>query len=421
MRALVLLAALACASPAWAATYYVDGSGGSGSASLCGSVTTYNPVAGTCTGGSSTVRNTIQAGILLMSAGDRLEIRGGTYAESISMNVFTIPNGTSYGNAITIAAYTGEAVTIRPTSEDAVVLSGTRQYIIFDSLVFDGANITNVEVVWVGDGSHHIRFIDSEIKNNGNDDVRDLYVVSVTAHHVEWLGGSIHDTGEATISGYCAYIIGNDNLIDGTTMYNCDGYGIHNYTGGATGNNNIFRNNIIHDVSGSMQTALGTGILLGGGGGDDNIAYNNLVYNVDYGIGIQGTGNVAYNNTLDTGIVGIDFVGGSATGSVLRNNIISNYSDTAIRTNGAAVTRTNNRCYSVTTGCTGSDTTGNPLYVGSGNYALQSGSAAIDAGFDLSGVFTVDIVGVTRPQGASFDVGAYEFTAGGASNRPRLR
>ncbi len=50
---------------------------------------------------------------------------------------------------------------------------------------------------------------------------------------------------------------------------------------------------------------------------------------------------------------------------------------------------------------------------GSEDLSLPSGSDLIDAGTDLSGTFTDSIGGVTRPSGAAFDVGAFEFDAGG--------
>jgi hypothetical protein len=40
---------------------------------------------------------------------------------------------------------------------------------------------------------------------------------------------------------------------------------------------------------------------------------------------------------------------------------------------------------------------------------LTVGSPAIDAG--TTNAYTTDILGVTRPQGSAFDIGAYEFVA----------
>ncbi|MBO9605023.1 MAG: right-handed parallel beta-helix repeat-containing protein [Paenibacillaceae bacterium] len=48
----------------------------------------------------------------------------------------------------------------------------------------------------------------------------------------------------------------------------------------------------------------------------------------------------------------------------------------------------------------------------SGDYRLQSGSPAIDAGRDLSAAgVTFDLAGTERPQGEAFDIGAYEYVS----------
>jgi hypothetical protein len=52
-----------------------------------------------------------------------------------------------------------------------------------------------------------------------------------------------------------------------------------------------------------------------------------------------------------------------------------------------------------------------PLFVDTinDNYSLLKNSPAIDAGLDLSAPFNIDLDGITRPQGAAFDIGAYEI------------
>lgn len=50
----------------------------------------------------------------------------------------------------------------------------------------------------------------------------------------------------------------------------------------------------------------------------------------------------------------------------------------------------------------------NEIFTGSGDYGLQSGSPAVNSGLVLPGV-TMDMNGATRPQGAGFDMGAFEF------------
>jgi hypothetical protein len=46
-----------------------------------------------------------------------------------------------------------------------------------------------------------------------------------------------------------------------------------------------------------------------------------------------------------------------------------------------------------------------------GDVTLKAGSNLLNAGDDLSGTFTDDIIGTTRPQGAAYDIGAFEKSA----------
>src|SRR6185295_7872867 len=53
-------------------------------------------------------------------------------------------------------------------------------------------------------------------------------------------------------------------------------------------------------------------------------------------------------------------------------------------------------------------------YVEATLWAPQNGSGAtVDAGTPLASLFTTDIYGVGRPQGAGWDIGAYEFCPSG--------
>ena len=58
----------------------------------------------------------------------------------------------------------------------------------------------------------------------------------------------------------------------------------------------------------------------------------------------------------------------------------------------------------------------NPSGLSGTDYALQSGSSGINSGASLSSWFTTDFSNVTRPQGASWDIGALEFVQGGGGD-----
>jgi len=50
--------------------------------------------------------------------------------------------------------------------------------------------------------------------------------------------------------------------------------------------------------------------------------------------------------------------------------------------------------------------------VGASNFQLQDGSPCMDAGKNVSAVVARDLLGVPRPQGSAFDIGAYEYVTG---------
>jgi hypothetical protein len=49
-----------------------------------------------------------------------------------------------------------------------------------------------------------------------------------------------------------------------------------------------------------------------------------------------------------------------------------------------------------------------------GDVSLRAGSPAIDRGVTIAAIQS-DKVGTSRPQGAAYDIGAYEYSGGGAS------
>jgi hypothetical protein len=62
----------------------------------------------------------------------------------------------------------------------------------------------------------------------------------------------------------------------------------------------------------------------------------------------------------------------------------------------------------------------NPMFVNPAamDYHLQAGSPAIDAGYDLTGLVTEDYDSNPRPQGAGYDIGAFEYMGGGSCVLP---
>src|SRR5262249_28927914 len=105
-----------------------------------------------------------------------------------------------------------------------------------------------------------------------------------------------------------------------------------------------------------------------------------------------------YNNTIyNNNGQGMD-IGGGATNLVAKNNIFYNNSGGNITNNSGSKVLSNNL-------------TTNPNFINSyiGDFHLQSGSSAKDAGANLAPTVVDDFSGVPRPQGCCYDIGAYEY------------
>jgi parallel beta-helix repeat protein len=277
-----------------------------------------------------------------------LLVRGGTYDETLvnSQYGLQIPSGTSWANKVRIAAYPGETVWMRPTSADRVVFLATNsQYIEFDGINMDATSTVfgNVAIGESSDPSlsmpHHIRMQNAELidANHGNGGV-----ITAGAHKIagdgsgaiganEFVNLKIHGGGIAGGCGvpcmdYGIYLAGPNNLADSCEIYDTGGAGIHIYNvGGDSADNNIVRNNRIHDIRRSGDIRI-WGILVAGN--NTQIA-NNTLYNVGrsdtVGAAIDiyfGQGTVVENNTVSRSQVGI-YVEPAASNTVLRSNMIS--------------------------------------------------------------------------------------------------
>jgi parallel beta-helix repeat protein len=319
----------------------------------------------------------------------------GTYAEAL---IHSIPPGTSWDSPVTVAAAPGHTVTLKPNLGVASVLHfrGPQQYIVIDGLILDATNTTD-EVVKITGGldpsgpAHHIRFIRCEIKNSHGQGI----LITGFADWNEFIDLNVHDNG-TTGYDHGLYITTDHNAVEGSTVYRNVGYGIHIYSEGVgkSANYNTVRNNRSFD---NGHLAGGAGILIGSG--DGNTAYNNLVYNNARGIRVAYNGapnSTVYNNTVygntDTGLS----VRADVSGAVFKNNIV--YSNgTDVDDLGAGTVLDHN--------LVGTD----PRFVNAvgGDFHLQPGSSAIDAGITVSSV-TTDIAGTLRPQQGGYDIGAFE-------------
>lgn len=172
---------------------------------------------------------------------------------------------------------------------------------------------------------------------------------------------------------------------------NISGFEIKNANSGGTkggifdvlGTNSIFKNNLVHNIGGFgiyFNSATNTKIY-------NNTTYGNTISGIHFDGATSSTNEVKNNSITNNGIEGIGGVGSQT--------VVIDYNDVW-----------NNRInYAYNPGA--HDISSDPLFA-DGEFHLQSGSPAINSGTTLSDVPT-DIVGVSRPQGAGYDIGAYEW------------
>jgi parallel beta-helix repeat protein len=355
---------------------------------------------------------TINHAVGLLNPGDTLEIRAGTYAEVLKD---VIPSGTSTAE-VTVMAYPGETVTIQPSSStDNLLTISSHSYITLKNLIFDGTNLTGgvaiVKITYKSSSVYasHITLSGCEIRNipyssSGNSQGILITKGSTTAavDYNQVLNCTIHDNGGSTSTlNHGIYVETNHNTFANNTIYNNSAYGIQIYSGSATAGTTSYcsYNQIYGNTIYGEKTRSGIVISFG----DSNQVYNNIIYgNADGGINLnngsnntQVYNNTIYNNSGGSGAAGIN-VDSGVTNAIIRNNIsylngAGDYSDS-----GTGTTQDHNLFGT------------NPLFVNAaaGDFHLQAGSPAIDAGTTLT-LVTTDIAGVTRD--GPYEIGAYEY------------
>lgn len=391
---------LMCLANPWslqAATYYVRTGGNDSHA--CSS-----------TDDDAHARRNPSAGIACLSAGDTLIIHAGTYTSATGFN--TVPGGTSWNSVTTVKGAPGETVILKPAvNGNAVEIDGpTCHYIVVSGLIIDGSDAT-LSTMRLGNSfpCDHIRIVNNEIrfgKANG--------ILFGGSNH-EIINNDIHDCCSVDFNppGHAIYNSGSNNLFDGNFFHDNgkvvgkSSGGLIQYDGNAKAgqsiDNNIWRNNRI--------TNAGEACMVLANGGTGHLVYNNVIYDCPGG-GIAllpgWTGGI-YNNTI--------YNSGNGSGNspaaincwsatiTLRNNIT--YLSKPLYDDGTCTVKQD---HNVTT---------NPNFVNDpSDFHITSGSAAINAGMNLTPIFTTDKDGVSRPSSAAWDAGAFQQKSSAISLLP---
>jgi parallel beta-helix repeat protein len=275
---------------------------------------------------------TIRQGLSILSAGDTLYIRGGTYTEGIDSNYQRIPTGTSWSDAPLIASFPEEMVVLAPGGGGDIINlpNASDHYIAFDGLVVDGTGASGSVLSIGAVGAHHIRFQNMDMKNSYGS--------------IVWLWGSDIEVINSKISGsqnaYGVYMVGHNNVVDGNEIYNNAGYAIHIYDGrfpNPSTDDHIVSNNIMYNNGFGRSTAAITV-----GKGSNCLVQNNVIYDNFGGIDVykDGTNEQIDHNTLRNNGWGIAIFE-SSTEAIIKDNILDQ-NGTTIDDRGVGTTVENN-------------------------------------------------------------------------------
>ena len=388
--------------------------------------------------------------------GDYINIEGGTYNE----RVVPAKSGTA-GNPITYQNYNGETVVIDGTSLSfygGLFQVSNLNYITVSGLTIQNSGYAGIFDVGISDHIILQNLVIHDTAESGilvgsyyggsppaSPTLTNMVINNCTIYNTN----SAHDQEGVSIIDANGVVVDDCNLsateYDGAPCIDCK-LGCENV---------LIHNNIVHN-------SLSSGIYVDASGqATSNISiYDNLVYN-NAGPGIQladehGVSTLSdidiYNNILydnsgafevdhyGTEVINFNFINNTLycnytiegteiliaeshvnlSGCVIRNNIIDiatkgwngiTYSDYA---NGG-ITVDHNLFYSSGGSFGPSNIWGttyvqaNPLLTNpTTDFSLQSGSPAIDVG-SSTGAPSTDFIGTSRPQGAGYDMGAYEY------------
>jgi Right handed beta helix region len=330
----------------------------------------------------------INDGIRRLNGGDTLIVEDGTYTDKL--DVGSIPNGSASAPTVVKAKTLRKAI-IQPGGGSGFIadFGSNKQWIVLDGLVFDGSNMSPPAIGVRTKDAHDILLVNLEIRRmRGASSASQSNGMGWDADGRGVIGRNlyVHDIGYDQSPGCCCnecysygiYMSGSGYTLENSRFVNISGYAIHGYTSGATGTQN-------NDLHGNYFENTGAALLMCQ---SNNKIYNNILNRV-------GTGGAGGGNRQ-----GIQLAG-SCAGQRSENNQV--YNNTIYKSEGPCIdlgytsnaTVRNNICWqnggdSIVRGGSGNTIDHNllgqdPRFVnaGAGDFHLQPGSPAIDAGVNM--------------------------------------
>jgi hypothetical protein len=388
---------------------------------------------------------TLQKAASTLTPGDTVYVRSGTYNERL------VPaRSGNAGQVITYSAQPGETVTIDGTGFALTQLGGVvdvsqRSYITISGfrvinsqdagilaenatdIVIQGNRTYNTASSGIGVwGSRNVTVDGNEVEGACTGPWQEHISVADT-DGFEVRNNRVHDVmpGTRGKEGICLKDGSRNGRAYGNQVYNLQTNGIYVDASDAHTYNIDVYGNVVHDIPANNGIAVASEV----GGLLENVrVYNNVAYRNQVGIWVSACcpesrthpirklriiNNTCYRNGANGWGGGIAVENQEAEDVVIRNNIVSQnlYFQLAANAGRFVVDHnlidgfrgTEEEIY-------GSDAvTGDPLFVNpaAADFHLQPGSPAIDRGSSTEAP-TADFDGVSRPQGAAIDIGAFE-------------
>lgn len=372
---------------------------------------------------------TLQHAANLVSAGDTVTVRAGTYVG------FDLRTDGTATDPITFSAEPGAVIDQRNArTPDGINLEGA-DYIVIEGFTLIGLPRAGIRAVL----NHHVTIRNNRADQNGrwgiftgfSDDL--LIENNETSRSIDEHGIYASNSGDRpvirgnTIWGNRANGIhlngdlsqGGDGIISDALIENNVIYG--NGLGGGSGINgdglqsSVIRNNLLYD---NHASGISLYQIDGAEGAKNNLVINNTIVqasNARWAINIQGpsTGNQVHNNILYNdhsyrGSISIDpdaLAGFASDYNVVMSRFTLDDGDSRLSLSQWQTT-TGQDLHSIVA-------TPSALFVdrAGDDYRLASDSPAVDAGASTMAPPT-DLVGTPRPLGDGWDIGAYEHSSG---------
>lgn len=345
--------------------------------------------------------------------------------------------GTSAAQPLAILGYPGASPRI----------GGSEQY------AFRNVNNNNIYMVIGGlrviaDGSSGVGFEDlgHNVKIVGNyvsaprGDGQSAAIHGFGGNNVRIYGNEVTNVSTSLSGGsnkqyHSMYFSGNNIEVAWNKIHNVRSFnGVQFHNDGSSG----FYNLSVHDNQISDQWGHGINFSTINLSGGYAVAYNNIIKNTTFacvylsdGQSVSTGGTVeVYNNTMYDCADESNMWKGAILKNGYKPNVKINLRNNIIQVNSGVnylggdyqnqITGSNNLWYGSGSGpsLTSGNLSSNPQFVSAGsNFKLQASSPAIDKGLSISGL-TRDADGLSRPQGSSVDLGAFEYASGGSTTPP---